>query len=111
MFVQHLLDLGGSVGHIVWLGEEVEVVDGQDEHGRVLQITQPGFIGGGQLAYVFRVHVPFVGAVALGNAAHHNFMVGLQVDDEVGFGDFVTEGGMDTAVHRQFIILQIQPGK
>jgi len=38
-------------------------------------------------------------------------MVGMQVDDQVGFGDFFTEGSMNTAVHRQLVVLQVEPGK
>ena len=96
---------------IIRVREVVEAVDVDGENGRILHIAQPRFVSRRQLADVFGVHVPLIRPIPQGNAAHNHFMVSLQVDNQVWFGDFFTEGGVHTAVHRQLVILQIEPGK
>jgi len=110
--VQCLADAIDHVIQVLGPGNNVERIGLNGQQAPLpLGVGKESLVSAVELINISPVHIPLVGAVAVGNTLHERIRASAQVDHQVRLGDFLCQGCMHAVIYSQLIAFQVDAGK
>ncbi len=109
--LKYALDLSQDRKEVCPRCHEVQIVGVYGQYPGAVKASEKLVIGLPQLVDIVPIHSPLIGSVALGDPAHQDVGVGLEVDNQIGDWGLLGQCRMDLLVDLPLITCQIQAGK
>src|SRR6185295_8724489 len=108
---ERALKLLGHAAQGIAGGDEIQMLGVDSQHRRVGAGAGGGgegiVVGGVEAGDVVGLHLALVGPAALGDAAQEHVGGGAQLDEQVGQGNLLGQGGVEAVVEAHVVAAQV----
>jgi hypothetical protein len=106
-----LLQAAKKLLQVLIFFHEIDFGSFNDEEIRALIAEEEMFVGARHFLNILRGNLTLLLGFFLGDAAQQHFRLGLEVDDQVGIGEFDCQGLVIALVQFEFLVVKAEVGK
>jgi hypothetical protein len=103
--ISHLTADSGARIRIV---HQIDIVSIEGDDRRIRVVCEESLIGNTQRLYVITRHAPFKSAIPVGNALHQRVCRGLEIDDQGGSRELLSQNRVYALVHGELVAGKVE---